>query len=222
MTSDGAEGGFDVVLSAIGRDPHTARLGLEAAGVGMRTSGHIEVDADSNTSTAGVYAVGDVIGKADLTPAAIMAGRVLADRLFGPEPRKERRPDYDAIPTAVFTHPPMGACGLTEPQAEEKFGKDAITVYNSKFTNLYYAPFDHLEPADKPKTSMKIICAGPEERVVGLHMIGMAVDEILQGFGVAMKMGCTKADLDKCVAIHPTAAEELVTMAPWGGSKRDD
>lgn len=219
---EGSEGGFDVVLAAIGRVPHTARLGLDKAGVTMTGSGHVEVDDDSSTSAEGVYAVGDVIGKADLTPAAIMAGRVLADRLFGPAPRKERKPDYDAIPTAVFTHPPMGACGLTEPQAEEKYGKENLTVYTSRFTNLYYAPFDHLEPADKPKTAMKVICTGEDERVVGIHMIGMAVDEILQGFGVAMKMGCTKADLDRCVAIHPTAAEELVTMAPWGGSKKDD
>ncbi|EEQ97120.1 glutathione reductase, putative, partial [Perkinsus marinus ATCC 50983] len=122
---------------------------------------------------------------------------------------------YETIPTVVFAHPPIGTCGLTEAQAVEKYGKDNLKIYRSRFVNLYYGIFQ-VEPSDKPKTLVKVICTGPEEKVVGLHVIGMAADELLQGFAVAMRMGATKADLDRTVAIHPTAGEEIVTLAPWG------
>lgn len=117
----------------------------------------------------------------------------------------------------VFSHPVIGAIGLTEAQAVAKYGRENLTIYNSTFVNLYYSMFE-MEPSEKPKTKAKIICAGAEEQVVGLHMAGLGADEVMQGFGVAMKMGATKADFDACVAIHPTAAEELVTMGTWGSS----
>jgi len=116
-----------------------------------------------------------------------------------------------------FSHPAIGTIGLTEQVAIEKYGKDNIKLYISEFANLFYGIFD-VDAAHKPKTRMKLICAGVEEKVVGIHCIGMGADEMMQGFGVAMKMGATKADMDACVAIHPTAAEELVTMGVWGTS----
>eukprot|EP00624_Nannochloropsis_granulata_P003205 evm.model.NODE_26190_length_16781_cov_17.422977.5 len=123
--------------------------------------------------------------------------------------------DYDDVPTVVFSHPPIGTVGLTEQQAKEEYGESNVKVYSSKFVNLFYGPW-RLAPEEKPKTAMKLVCVGEEEKVVGLHVIGMGADEMLQGFAVAMKMGATKADFDACVALHPTAAEEFVTLAPWG------
>jgi len=205
-------GGFDQILFAIGREPLTAPLDLDAAGVKTKAGGYIEADAYQNTATEGVYAVGDVCGVVELTPTAVAAGRRLSDRLFG---GLDDKADYDLVPTVVFSHPTIGTIGFTEQDAIAKFGEDDIKVYTSTFVNLFYGPWQ-MEPADKPKTAMKLICMGKDEKVIGLHCIGMGCDELLQGFGVAMKMGCTKLDLDRCVAIHPTAAEELVTMAPWG------
>lgn len=206
--------GFDCVISAIGRTPATDSLNLEAVGITPTPSGHITVDAFQNTCTDGVYALGDIIGKIDLTPMAIAAGRRLADRLFHNMP--EARADYENVPSVVFSHPTIGTCGLTEPEAAAKFGAENIKVYTSDFVNLYYGTFFEGNAGAKPVTKYKVVCAGPEERVVGLHLIGMGSDEVLQGFGVAMKMGATKADFDRCIAIHPTAAEELVTLPPWG------
>jgi glutathione reductase (NADPH) len=148
-----------------------------------------------------------------LTPTAIAAGRRLADRLF--TTAAQSKADYDDVPTVVFSHPTIGTVGLTEQAAVKKYGADQIKTYTSTFTNLWYGPWK-MEPDDKPKTAMKLVCLLPTERVVGIHIIGMSADEILQGFAVALKMGATKADLDNSVALHPTAAEELVTMAPWG------
>ena len=122
---------------------------------------------------------------------------------------------YENVPTVVFSHPPIGTVGLTEREAVSKYGAENVTIYRSTFANLYYGPWD-VSPEAKPKTAMKLVCAGSNELVVGLHVVGMGADEMLQGFGVAMKMGATKADFDSCVAIHPTAAEEFVTMFPWG------
>ena len=119
--------------------------------------------------------------------------------------------------STMTTNQPIGTCGITETKAIEKYGEDNIKVYKSKFSNLFYGIFD-MEPDAKPKTIMKVICAGVDEKVVGIHVLGMGADEMMQGFGVAMKMGCTKADLDSCVAVHPTASEELVTMGTWGTS----
>lgn len=212
-----SEGGFDCILTAIGRTPLTAKLNLPAASIATNNRGNVNVDAFQNTSAPSVYALGDVAGKVELTPMAIAAGRKLADRLFGGIP--DARADYDFVPTVVFSHPVIGTCGLTEPRAIELYGNENIKVYTSNFVNLFYGTFSEGNAGDKPITKYKVICLGPDERVIGLHMIGMNSDEILQGFGVAMKMGATKADFDRCIAIHPTSAEELVTLVPWSCPK---
>ena len=203
-------------MAAAGRIPLTAPLNLAKVGVEVTPSGHVKVDEYQNTNVANIYALGDTIGKFDLAPMAIAAGRKLADRLFNAMP--EAKADYSNVPTVVFSHPVIGTVGLTEPQAVEQFGADHVKVYSSDFVNLFYGTFFEGNAGDKPVTKYKVVCVGAEERVVGLHMIGMSSDEVLQGFAVAMKMGATKADFDRCVAIHPTAAEELVTLAPWGMS----
>ncbi|KAM3569775.1 hypothetical protein VYU27_008139 [Nannochloropsis oceanica] len=209
--------GFDVILLAVGRVPETEALGLASSGVaivgGQGSKGYIKVDAHQNTSVPGVYALGDVCGKVELTPMAIAAGRRLADRLFGG--MEGVKADYNDVPTVVFSHPPLGTVGLTEAEAREKYEEKDLKIYTSRFVNLFYGPWT-VPPEKKPKTAMKLICVGPEEKVVGLHVIGMGADEMLQGFAVALKKGCTKADLDATLAIHPTAAEEFVTLAPWG------
>lgn len=211
-------GGFNVLLAATGRKPLplTAGLGLEAAGVKTATRGHgyIEVDEYQNTSAPNVYALGDVCGQVELTPMAIAAGRRLADRLFGNMPTAKA--DYSNVATVVFSHPPIGTVGLTEAEAVAKYGQDRLKVYTSSFVNLWYGQFFQGGPGDKPVTKYKLICEGPQEKVVGIHLIGMASDEVIQGFAVAMKMGALKSDFDACVAIHPTASEELVTLPPWG------
>mmetsp|Transcript_1587 Transcript_1587/g.3345 ORF Transcript_1587/g.3345 Transcript_1587/m.3345 type:complete len:434 (+) Transcript_1587:749-2050(+) len=210
---------IDTVIIATGRMPLVEDLNLSSAGIEQKLSGHIIVDEYSATSALNVYAVGDVCGNVELTPMAIAAGRRLSDRLFGPDEWKDAKVSYEYVPTVVFSHPPIGTIGLTELQAIEKYGKENIKIYSSRFSNLYYGTFPW-EYDDKPKTAVKLVCAGQEELVVGLHVVGMGADEMLQGFGVAMKMGATKADFDACVAIHPTASEELVTLAPWGLQKQ--
>ncbi|HSO82935.1 glutathione-disulfide reductase [Thiocapsa sp.] len=205
VTRDGERlGGFDTLLWAVGRTPNTRELNLEAVGVTMQPNGIVPVDAYQNTNVPGIYAIGDVIGREPLTPVAIAAGRRLAERLFGGKP--DLKLDYENVPTVVFAHPPIGKVGLTEPEARERYG-DTLTVYETSFTPMRYALNAH-----GPKTAMKLVCVGPEERVVGIHAIGDGVDEMMQGFGVAVKMGATKADLDSTVAIHPSSAEELVTL----------
>jgi len=210
----------DTVLVAPGRKPNVGSLNLEEVGVRQSDKGgYIVTNEYSETSVEGVYALGDVVGNVELTPMAIAAGRRLADRLFGGPDFKDVKVSYDLVPTVVFSHPTIGTIGLTEKQAIAKYGEGNVKVYKSKFTNLYYGPWQ-VDPDDKPKTAMKLVCAGEEELVVGLHVIGLGADEMLQGFGVALKMGATKADFDATVAIHPTAAEEFVTMFPWGLSKQ--
>jgi glutathione reductase (NADPH) len=196
--------GFDTVIWAVGRVPNTAGLGLDKAGVEVDARGFIPVDEYQNTNVPGIYAVGDVTGAKALTPVAIAAARRLADRLFGGMP--DRKLDYENIPSVVFTHPPMGTVGLTEPQARARHG-DAVKVYQTRFTPMYYAPAERKVP-----TAMKLVCVGARERIVGIHMIGDGVDEMLQGFAVALRMGATKQDFDDTVALHPTSAEELVTL----------
>lgn len=195
----------DCLVWAIGRQPDTSGLRLEAAGVVLDNTGHIGVDKYQNTSTPGIYAVGDITGRLDLTPVAVAAGRRLSERLFNGKP--DEHLSYENVPTVVFSHPPIGTVGLTEPQARQRFGNDQVKVYQSSFTSMYTAVTQHRQPA-----RMKLVCIGPDERVVGIHGIGHGMDEILQGFAVALKMGATKKDLDDTVAIHPTAAEEFVTM----------
>lgn len=206
--------GFDCLLAATGRHPLVEPLQLDKVKVELDNKGYIVADEYQNTTSKGIYALGDVCGKVELTPMAIAAGRRLADRLFGNRPASKA--DYDNVPTVVFSHPVIGTCGLTEPEAVAKYGKENIKVYTSGFVNLYYGIFFEGKAGPKPISKYKVIVAGPEERVVGLHMIGLGSDEVLQGFGVAMKMGATKADFDNCIAIHPTAAEEMVTLPPWG------
>ncbi|MGM0594548.1 MAG: glutathione-disulfide reductase [Pseudomonadota bacterium] len=196
--------GFDTLIWAIGREPLTADLNLEAAGVKTDERGYIPTDEFQETGVEGVYAVGDVTGRAQLTPVAIAAARRLGDRLFNNQP--ERRLDYSNIPTVMFSHPPIGTVGLTEEEARKEHG-DAVKIYQTTFTPMYNALTPH-----KSNTAMKLVCVGAQEKVVGIHMIGHGVDEMLQGFAVALKMGATKKDLDDTVALHPTSAEELVTM----------
>lgn len=213
LTSGEKISGFDCVLFAVGRHPVTASLGLETTGVTLDgKSGKIRVDDCQWTGIDGLYCVGDCSTSGlELTPVAIAAGRRLADRLFGGAGWAKL--DYTNVPTVVFSHPPIGTVGLTEPQAREAYGHANVKSYVSRFKPMQYALCD--EEVKKPM-AMKLVCAGADERVVGLHVIGHSADEMLQGFAVAVKMGATKADFDNCVAIHPTAAEEFVTMAPWG------
>ncbi|KAI7872790.1 hypothetical protein BDF14DRAFT_1748709 [Spinellus fusiger] len=197
----------DCVLWAVGRAPNVNKLNLESVNINTNSRGHIVVDPYQVTSSENIFALGDACGVFELTPVAISAGRKLSDRLFGGEAFRHSKMDYENIPTVVFSHPTAGTLGLTEVEARKKYGDDQIKIYQSKFTNMYFSMLDHKEP-----TAYKLVVAGPEEKVVGVHLLGRGSDEILQGFGVAVKMGATKADFDSCVAIHPTAAEELVTM----------
>lgn len=209
-TEDGKEGTLEVdsLLWAIGRAPELEKLNLEITGVKLNDKGHIKVDDYQNTNIDHIYALGDVCDKGfELTPVAIAAGRRLSDRIFGGV--KDSKLVYENIPSVVFAHPTVGAVGMTEPEARKQYGDENIKVYTSSFTAMYYSM---MEQDDKAPTSYKLICAGKEEKVVGMHILGMGSDEIMQGFGVAVKMGATKADFDRCVAIHPTSAEELVTM----------
>jgi glutathione reductase (NADPH) len=194
----------DVLLWAIGRDPNTLGLGLETTGVDTRADGSIITDAFQNTSVEGVYAVGDVAGRFALTPVAIAAGRRLADRIFGG--MTDRKLEYEMIPTVIFSHPPIGTVGMTETEARSLHG-EVVRVYESRFTPMYYA-----FTAVKHQAIMKLVVVGEEERIVGCHVMGQGADEMMQGFAVAIRMGARKRDFDDTVAIHPTSAEEFVTM----------
>lgn len=196
---------YDVVLWAIGRAPAVEELQLERAEVDLDAYGYVATDEFQNTSRDGIHAIGDVTGRSQLTPVAIAAGRRLSDRLFGGQ--TDRYLDYRNIPTVVFGHPPIGTVGLTEGAARAEYGDDAIAIYRSEFVPMY-----HAMTSRKPRTDIKLITAGAEQRVVGVHVIGPGADEMMQGFAVAVRMGATKRDFDDTVAIHPTSAEELVTM----------
>lgn len=200
----GTRGPYDALLWAVGRVPNTEQLGLADVGVTLDDGRHVVVDDRQNTSTAGIHAVGDVTGRKALTPVAVAAGRRLADRLFGGQP--DAHLDYDNIPSAVFFEPPLGMVGLTEQQARDRHGA-AVRVYRSRFTPMQWALAGHRE-----QSLMKLVCVGDDERVVGIHALGPGVDEMLQGFAVALKLGVCKRDLDDTVAIHPSSSEELVLM----------
>ena len=195
--------GFDEVIWAIGRSPLTNNIGLETIGVKTDSKGFIQTDKYQQTNIEGIYALGDATGRAALTPVAIAAGRRLSDRLFND--MNDRHLNYDNIPSVVFSHPPIGTVGLTEKQAREKF--EYIKIYQSSFTPMADALLKH-----QTQTALKLICTGDDEKVIGCHIIGEGADEMLQGFAVAIKMGATKSQLDDTVAIHPTSAEELVTL----------
>lgn len=195
----------DSLIWAIGRRPNVEHLGLEQAGIALDERGYIATDAYEETSLSGVYALGDVNGKKELTPVAVAAGRRLSERLFNHKP--EDIMDYDTIPTVIFSHPPIGTVGLSEEEARCRYGDTAIKVYTSSFTSMYTAITSH-----RQLCQMKLVVKGENEQVVGLHGLGYGVDEMIQGFAVAIKMGATKADFDRTVAIHPTGSEEFVTM----------
>lgn len=201
---DGVSRECEALLWAIGRTPATGDLGLSETALVLDGDGTIPVDAWQDTKVPGVHAIGDVTGRVALTPVAIAAGRRLADRVFGG--MKGRRLSYDLVPSVVFGHPPVGSVGMTEGEARAAYG-EGMKVYHTRFTPMYYAFAPHPRPCE-----MKLLTAGPEERVVGCHIVGLGADEMLQGFAVAIRMGATKADFDDTVAIHPTGAEELVTM----------
>lgn len=202
---DGRAVEADELLFATGRRPSSAGIGLERLGVQLGNDGHVVVDEYQRTSVDTILALGDVAGGAPLlTPVAIAAGRKLADRLFGGQP--DARLDHRDTPTVIFSHPPVGTVGLSEPMARAEYG-DAVRVYTRRFTALYHGVTQR-----KTFTWMKLVVVGPEERVVGIHSVGLGSDELIQGFAVALRMGATKADLDRTIAIHPTAAEELVTL----------
>ncbi|MCP4302745.1 MAG: glutathione-disulfide reductase, partial [Gammaproteobacteria bacterium] len=202
---DGREfGPADVLLWAVGRSPNTTKLDVENAGVRTDSSGFVPTDHLQQTNVAHIHAVGDVTGRAALTPVAIAAGRRLADRLYGG--MEGRHLDYRLIPTVVFSHPTIGTVGMTEEQAHSEFGDD-MKVHTTGFTPMFYAL-----GKDKKRSVMKLITAGSDERVVGCHIFGDGADEMLQGFAVAMRMGASKKDFDDTVAIHPTNAEEIVTL----------
>ena len=203
--SAAARGPYDALLWAVGRVPNTEALGLAAAGVHVDDRGHVRTDVRQDTNVAGIHAVGDVTARKALTPVAVAAGRRLADRLFGGQP--DAQLDYDNIPSVVFAEPPLGMVGLTEAQARRQHG-DQVTVHRSRFTPMQWALAGRHE-----QSVMKLVCVGTEERVVGIHALGTGVDEMLQGFAVALRLGgLHKRDLEATVAIHPTSAEELVLM----------
>ncbi len=206
VAADGRRlGGFDTVLWAVGRTPNVLDVGLESADVKLDAEGYIAVDRWQTTSTPGVYAIGDVTGQAELTPVAIAAGRRLADRLFGG--MADRHLSYDVIPSVVFSHPPIGTVGLSEAEARNRYPNEPLRIYRTEFVSMFYALMDV-----KTQTAMKLVCVGADERVVGCHVIGPGADEMIQGFAVAVTMGARKRDFDDTLAIHPTSAEELVTM----------
>ena len=204
-SEDGREfGPVDALIWAVGRSPNTATLDLDNAGVNQDDRGFVSTDDLQATNVENIHALGDVTGRAALTPVAIAAGRRLADRLYGG--MDGRHLDYRLIPTVIFCHPTIGTVGMTEDEARGEYGDD-IKVYSSGFTPMFYALGE-----DKKRSVMKLITAGEDERVVGCHVFGDGADEMLQGFAVAMRMGATKKDFDDTVAIHPTNAEEVVTM----------
>ncbi|NDZ17402.1 glutathione-disulfide reductase [Variovorax sp. WS11] len=196
-------GPYDAVFWAIGREPATTGLQLERAGLATDASGFLRTDAYQRTPVAGIHAIGDVTGRAALTPVAIAAGRRLADRLFGGLPA--RRLDYECVPTVVFSHPPVGTVGLTEAQARARH--DTVEVKRTAFVPMYYALTER-----RQRCEMKLVLAGDKRRVVGCHIVGDGADEMLQGFAVAVRMRATLEDFQDTVAIHPTNAEEMVTM----------
>lgn len=203
---DGREQRVDCLIWAIGREPATDKINLQAVGVETNERGFIKVDKYQNTNVPGIYAVGDIIeGGIELTPVAVAAGRRLSERLFNNKPNEHL--DYRLVPSVVFSHPPIGTVGLTEQQAIAQYGAENVKVYKSSFTSMYTAVTQHRQAC-----RMKLVCVGKEEKIVGLHGIGFGVDEMIQGFAVAIKMGATKADFDNTVAIHPTGSEEFVTM----------
>lgn len=196
----------DCLIWATGREPATDTINLDKAGVAVNDKGFIKVDKFQNTNVEGIYAVGDIIENGvQLTPVAVASGRRLSERLFNNKPNEHL--DYKLIPSVIFSHPPIGTVGMSEEEATKHYGINTVKVYKSTFTPMYSAITQHREPC-----KMKLICVGENEKVVGLHGVGFGVDEMIQGFAVAIKMGATKKDFNDTLAIHPTGSEEFVTM----------
>jgi glutathione reductase (NADPH) len=202
----GAQIVTDTVLYATGRVPNSRDLGLDAVGVAQGGNGSVIVNTQYRTNVPHIYAVGDVIDRVQLTPVALAEAMVVVDHIFGPEPGKAARTmDYEFIPTAVFTHPNIGTVGLSEEQARSEY--EHVQVFRSEFRAL-----KHTLSGSSERTLMKLLVDATSDRVVGLHMVGPDAGEVVQGFAVALKCGATKAQFDATVGIHPTAAEEFVTM----------
>ncbi|MDT8437976.1 MAG: glutathione-disulfide reductase [Wenzhouxiangellaceae bacterium] len=200
--SDDSVGEYDLVMFATGREPYTRELGLDAAGVATGDGGQIRVDEYSRTSVPHIFAVGDVTDRIALTPVALMEGHAFADSEFG---GLRRSCDHRNVPSAVFSQPPAASVGMTEDEARE--GLSEVRIFRSKFTPMRYTLSGREE-----KALMKLIVDGHSDRVVGLHVVGPDAAEIVQGFAVAVRAGLTKVDFDRTVGIHPTSAEELVTL----------
>ena len=199
---DGEVEWFDEVMYATGRVPNIMELGLEKAGVETNERGVIKVDEYSRTNVPNIYAVGDVTDRINLTPVALMEGMAVAKTLFDGVPTK---PDHEYVASAVFSQPPVGTVGYTESEALEKFGN--LKVFTSSFR-----PLKNTISGSTERSFMKIVVDSASDRVVGVHMVGQDSAEIMQGIAIAVKMGATKADFDATIGIHPTAAEEFVTM----------
>jgi glutathione reductase (NADPH) len=202
MLKDGETVETDLVMYATGRVPNSSGLGLEEAGVAIRKNGAIEVDAWSQTSVPDIYAVGDVTDRANLTPVAIREGAAFAETVFNGNPMAV---DHSIIPTAVFSQPEIGTVGLTEHEARERH--EAVDIYKTTFR-----PMKHTLSGRDEKTLMKLVVDGESDRVLGVHLMGPGSGELIQAVGIAVTLGATKAQFDRTVAVHPTAAEELVTL----------
>ena len=194
----------DALLWAIGRKPLVSDLGLERTQVTKDKNNFILVDQYQTTKDPNICAIGDVVGNHELTPVAIAAGRALSDRLFGD--KENARLEYENIPTVIFSHPPVGTVGMSEKEARVVYG-NKVKIYEANFVSLRHSLI-----GISSKAMIKLVCLGKEEIVIGCHIVGQGADELLQGFAVAIKMGAQKKDLDSTIAIHPTLAEELVTL----------
>ena len=203
-------------LVALGRPPNVEPLGLANTAVEV-ARGAIKVDEFQNTNVAGVYAIGDVTNQVTLTPVAIRAGRVLVERIFNN--RADLKTNYENIATVIFSHPPIGNCGLSAEEATRKHGEENVKVFKASFTNMFYSP---AAEEHKQKSLFKVICTPNGQaddgltwnhlKVVGVGCIGRGIDEMMQGLSIAVSMGATKQDFDNSIAIHPTASEEFVLM----------
>jgi glutathione reductase (NADPH) len=200
--ADGSVIETEAVMYATGRLPNTANLGLEQAGVKLDTKGAVMVDDNFQSSVASIHAIGDVINRMQLTPVALAEGMVIVDRLFG---RGQRAMDYSNVPTAIFSNPNVGTVGLSEEQARKQYGE--VVIYRTSFTALKHRLSGRAE-----STLMKLVVDKASDRVLGVHMVGPDAGEIVQGFAVALVCGATKRQFDQTIGIHPTAAEEFVTL----------
>jgi glutathione reductase (NADPH) len=205
---DGSVNNFDLVMFATGRKPNTTGLGLEAAGVKLGAGGAVLVNEYSTSSVDSIHAIGDVTNRLNLTPVATAEGMALAKTLFGGKPTPL---DHDNVPTTVFSNPNLGSVGLSEEKARERFGK--VDIYQTAFRSL-----KHTMGHSDEKIFMKLVVDAASQRVVGAHMLGPDAGEVIQGIAIAVKLGATKAQFDATIGIHPTAAEEFVTMREKAGS----